>query len=570
MAKNGVDANSLAEFLAPVFGADIPATGIVGALGVAVGLIWLVFWRVSRRIVSGARVREAMRRAAGGRFDGLLGPIYRDAASNLIVWTARLARDDVGPWRHVDRRPGVKAAFAGAWTGGLYQITLFLAVVYPLVFLLGNWFVTDRMMAGMTGFLPLEPSASSRLLNVSLLIFAIGIFVRFATAAKWMQWLYLGIGVVAFVAAFSAAFAVAFAYAGAGVGAVIVTVSGAMAVALAVAVAVAGAVIAVGAVAVGVAGGIIGVLAGSVAGGIAGASTGFAGADSFAVGVALLIAFAITLALAVWILLMWLGEIFEGFQLVYFSLHWLFFVGLAAGLAYGITAIWGADGRVLKLLVVFALLPLANAPLDWASIGLTRGLVRLGVAQRSSESGRVAFGQGWRIIGLAIFDLIAAVGMMFPLTILTTAVIGVANFLVRLGGDATFMPLRDIFEGLSGPEIPTELYWIFALLLTTLAPTALHLIYALAGVSMGVVMTLLWPFKRARAFLAHRVSVKDSVRDWVVHRLYPTAAATLALALGGALAYALWTAPQVALAAGEIGRALLATAIWTAQFFPDY
>ncbi|MBT5812374.1 MAG: hypothetical protein HOI19_18535, partial [Rhodospirillaceae bacterium] len=142
--------------------------------------------------------------------------------------------------------------------------------------------------------------------------------------------------------------------------------------------------------------------------------------------------------------------------------------------------------------------------------------------------------------------------------------------MVLRGGAAPLIPLRDIFDGLSGPEIPTELYWIFALLLTTLAPTVLHLIYALSGVSMGVVMTLLWPFKRARAFLAHRVTVRDSVRDWVVHRLYPTVAATLALALGGALAYAVWAIPQVATAAGELGGALLATAIWTAQFFPGY
>ena len=152
MAKNGADANGFAEVMAPMFGAGFPVTGITVALGVAIALIWFVLWRFSQRIVGGVRLREALRSLTGTpaeRFGALLGPVYRDMASNLMVWTARLTRDDHGPWRHFEigyvdrrqddrshidrrhavRRQGARTAFTGAWTGGLYRVTLFLAVI---------------------------------------------------------------------------------------------------------------------------------------------------------------------------------------------------------------------------------------------------------------------------------------------------------------------------------------------------------------------------------------------------------------------------------------------------------
>jgi hypothetical protein len=121
--------------------------------------------------------------------------------------------------------------------------------------------------------------------------------------------------------------------------------------------------------------------------------------------------------------------------------------------------------RAGPLLLFIGLLTLLNAPFDWASLGLTRALLRRGL-----ELG------GWWPYGLALVDaglaavIIAALGL--------TMVVGVQAFdaLAVRGGGAAVLPLQPLFTGIAThPSVP-EYWWLYALLLSTMIPSLVNLV----------------------------------------------------------------------------------------------
>jgi hypothetical protein len=111
------------------------------------------------------------------------------------------------------------------------------------------------------------------------------------------------------------------------------------------------------------------------------------------------------------------------------------------------------------------LLTLLNAPFDWASLGLTRALLRRGL-----ELG------GWWPYLLALVDALLA-GVIIALLALTM-VVGVQAFdaLAVHGGGKPVLPLTPLFDGLAAhPEAP-EYWWIYALLLSTMIPSLVNLV----------------------------------------------------------------------------------------------
>lgn len=123
------------------------------------------------------------------------------------------------------------------------------------------------------------------------------------------------------------------------------------------------------------------------------------------------------------------------------------------------------------LLLFLGLLTLLNAPFDWLSLGLTRGLLRRGI-----ELG------GWYPYLLALLDALAAVAVIAVLS--CTMVIGIQAFdyVAVLGGGAPILPLREIFDGIAkNPEAP-EFWWIYALLLSTMIPSLINL--AIGGTAL--------------------------------------------------------------------------------------
>jgi hypothetical protein len=129
------------------------------------------------------------------------------------------------------------------------------------------------------------------------------------------------------------------------------------------------------------------------------------------------------------------------------------------------------------LLLFLGLLTLINAPFDWASLGLTRALLRRGL-----ELG------GWWPYVLAIVDAILAGGIIALLAL--AMVIGVQAFdhLAEHGGgaDARILPLPQFFEGISRNPGAPEYWWAYALLFSTMIPSLVNLIIGGASFFRGV------------------------------------------------------------------------------------
>ncbi len=123
-------------------------------------------------------------------------------------------------------------------------------------------------------------------------------------------------------------------------------------------------------------------------------------------------------------------------------------------------------------LLFAGLLTLLNAPFDWASLGLTRALLRRGL-----ELG------GWWPYLLALVDAVLA-GVIIALLALVM-VLGVQAFdelAVHGGGEkAAVLPLDKLFDGIAKNPAAPEYRWAYALLLSTMIPSLINL--AISGMA---------------------------------------------------------------------------------------
>ena len=158
-----------------------------------------------------------------------------------------------------------------------------------------------------------------------------------------------------------------------------------------------------------------------------------------------------------------LGRYWLGFTLL--ALLYLLLATLAA-------LKWGDPERLerpLTLLLFLGLLPLANAPLDWLSVGITRGLL----TQIKNDAHT-----GWRALCWALADLLIA-GLFFAAVAATTfAVISAVNWAAALLGAAPVLDVKSMVRQFLGEHWPDGL-WLWLMLLSTLIPTALHFVVAL-------------------------------------------------------------------------------------------
>jgi hypothetical protein len=123
------------------------------------------------------------------------------------------------------------------------------------------------------------------------------------------------------------------------------------------------------------------------------------------------------------------------------------------------------------LLLFLGFLTLLNAPFDWASLGLTRALLRRGL-----ELG------GWWPSLLALADALLAAGIVAALAL--TIVIGVQAFdeLAVHGGGKPVLPLDAIFDGIAKNPGAPEYWWAYALLLSSMIPSIINL--AIGGMAL--------------------------------------------------------------------------------------
>jgi hypothetical protein len=136
--------------------------------------------------------------------------------------------------------------------------------------------------------------------------------------------------------------------------------------------------------------------------------------------------------------------------------------------------VWSVLG---PLLLFFGILPILNGPFDWASLGLTRALLRRGL-----ELG------GWWPFVLGLADAVAAAGII---TVLTTAcVVGVQAFdtvAAHAGGPRVrILPLDALFDGIEANPGAPEFWWVYALLLSTMIPSLVNMMIGGASLVRGI------------------------------------------------------------------------------------
>jgi hypothetical protein len=133
---------------------------------------------------------------------------------------------------------------------------------------------------------------------------------------------------------------------------------------------------------------------------------------------------------------------------------------------------WDAIGPLLLFVV---LLTLINAPFDWASLGLTRALLRRGL-----ELG------GWWPYLLAVADALLAAGIIALLALTMVVAVQTFDHLAAQGGGALVLPLDQLLDGIATQPTAPEYWWVYALLLSTMIPSLINLMIGGASVVRGV------------------------------------------------------------------------------------
>jgi hypothetical protein len=133
---------------------------------------------------------------------------------------------------------------------------------------------------------------------------------------------------------------------------------------------------------------------------------------------------------------------------------------------------WGSWSPAIMFL---GLLTLLNAPFDWASLGLTRALLRRGLE----------LGEWWPYV-LALVD--AALAAVIIAALALTMVVGVQAFdaLAIHGGGTSVLPLEALFAGIAAHPSAPEYWWLYALLLSTMIPSLVNLVIGGTSLARGL------------------------------------------------------------------------------------
>jgi hypothetical protein len=158
---------------------------------------------------------------------------------------------------------------------------------------------------------------------------------------------------------------------------------------------------------------------------------------------------------------------------------------------------WWTQGAIL---LIFGVLTLVNAPFDWFAIGLTRALLRRGLA----PGGRSPF-------FYAALDAIAAPFIIAILAFVTVWAVQTFDDIaaLRAGPNARVLPLDALLAGLKTRHDDPEYWWIWLMLFSTLIPSALNLCVAASSFMRGVPFLNTWILNR---MVAARSAMRDRDR----------------------------------------------------------
>jgi hypothetical protein len=201
-------------------------------------------------------------------------------------------------------------------------------------------------------------------------------------------------------------------------------------------------------------------------------------------------------ATAVLFAVAWISKrsVIDGHQGTFLSLFFPSATG-AAFVGACFLASWESWRITGPFLLIFGVLTLVNAPFDWFAIGLTRGLLRRGLA----PGGRGPF-------FYAALDAVIAPPVIALLAFVT--VFAVQTFddiaVLRGGASARTLPLGPLFEGLETRPGDPEFWWLWLMLFSTLIPSALNLCIAAASLIRGLPFVNAWTVKRMQTAGAMR------------------------------------------------------------------
>jgi hypothetical protein len=321
------------------------------------------------------------------------------------------------------------------WTGRSFDRCALLALAYPLVSIWVIWVAWGAADdIGLLLGLRTDEPFWRRLLSVIFILLIGSAFGRFAMAERRAAW---SRGLLPFAAG-----------AGAASGGVVLAVI--FAVAVAAVVVLFGAVpgVGVGAFAVALVFAGARVVAGAFDGRIAGAAA--------AIGAAAIVAIV-------------LQEAERAFKAARLGHVWLvFFPGLLLAMYAGLwVAAWvETPPTALLLIVMLGLVPLLNLPLDWLSIGFTRGLLRRGCTPNGNPVLPFLFGAADFVIGIMLLSLLIVV-LILGLQLADALV-------VHAGGKLLINVPERLYRLYAEPGAPKN-WWIYVTLFSTMVPSALNL-----------------------------------------------------------------------------------------------
>jgi hypothetical protein len=129
----------------------------------------------------------------------------------------------------------------------------------------------------------------------------------------------------------------------------------------------------------------------------------------------------------------------------------------------------GSPPGMLSLLLMIGVLPLVNLPFDWASIGMTRALLRRGCEDHGPWPARSP-----ALLGL--LDFLFGLAMLAALALVLILAFSAADAILwRAGGKPQFDAIGLIDQIAARPGNPAH-FWVYFTLLSTLLPSFFNLL----------------------------------------------------------------------------------------------
>jgi len=185
---------------------------------------------------------------------------------------------------------------------------------------------------------------------------------------------------------------------------------------------------------------------------------------------------------------------FRASQKNWFGAFWLVFWPIIVGLCY--LLLWraarlGAPQDRLLFLVMVGLVPLVNIPFDWASIGVTRALLRRGCEPDAPSPfllGMADFGLGLLLLGLLAVALLTA--------------LLAADHVTARAGVAPLIDLSRLFHSLAVTPGNAANWWVYLTLFSTMLPSVLNCL-------IGAVSLISWSLPSLRRWMLEVIPTLD-------------------------------------------------------------